>query len=165
MPNLSTIEHFEVGDLVTFNFPFSDGGSKTRICAIVARDPDLNEVVVAYGTSNLRVKNNPHHALALITPADWKSAGLHEATRFQVDRRIRVKLGDSRFKQNKSLGTAKVGQIPLSLTRRLCEIYNQLPVATLNKEMQGIHPKPTKGPRRPTFLGRRRGGQGAKIAA
>ncbi|WP_333848498.1 hypothetical protein [Phaeobacter italicus] len=163
MPNFSTIERFVVGDLVAFHFPFSDRGSKTRICAIVAHDPNGNEVVVAYGTSNLRLKNDPDNSIALFQRNDWKTAGLHEATRFQVDRRVRVKLGDPRFKQHQSLGTAKVGQLSVSQARRLREIYDRLPLVTRHQEMNGIHPKPANKNRRPSFLGR--GNAGRRPAA
>lgn len=165
MPNFSTIEHFAVGDLVAFHFPYSDGGAKTRICAIVAHDSNLNEVVVAYGTSNLHLKSNPDNSVALFTRNDWQAAGLHEATRFQVDRRIRVKLGDPRFKQRQSLGTAKVGQLSASQTRRLRSIYDRLPVVTHHQERNGIHPKPANKTRRPSFLGRRKAGQGVAVAS
>ncbi len=165
MPNFSTIERFTVGDIVAFNFPYSDRGSKIRICAIVACDPDLNEVVVAYGTSKLHLKNNPDRAITVFAREEMKLAGLHEATRFQVDRRIRVKLDDPRFKQRMSLATAKVGQLSASQTRRLGTIYDRLPVVPRCQEMQGIHPKPAGKTRRPAFLGRRKAGQGAAVAA
>ena len=163
MPDFSTIERFTVGDLVAFQFPYSDGGSKTRICAIVAHDQDQHEVVVAYGTSNLQLKNNPDNAVALFARTDWQAAGLHEATRFQVDRRVRVKLDDPRFKQRKALGTAKVGQLSESQTRRLRSTYDRLPAVPLSQERTGIHPKPAGRTRRPTFLGRGKAGQGLRL--
>jgi hypothetical protein len=165
MPIFSTIDHFVVGDLVAFNFPFADGGSKVRICVIVSCDPGLNEVVVAYGTSNLRIKNNPDRALVVFTNAEMTAAGLHEATRFQVDRRIRVTLGDPRFKQRKALGTAKVGRLPMNLARRVGAIYDQLPVVPHSREGQGIHPKLGNKSQRPTFLGRRGAREGAAVVA
>jgi hypothetical protein len=165
MPNFSTIERFAVGDLVAFHFPYSDGGAKTRICAIVAHDPNLNEVVVAYGTSNLHLKNNPDNSVALFTRNDWQAAGLHKATRFQVDRRIRVKQYDPRFKQRQSLGSAKVGHLTASQIRHLSTIYKRLPGATRDQERNGIHPKPAGKTRRQPFLGRRKAGQGAPVAA
>lgn len=165
MPNSTTIECFSVGDLVAFNFPYADGGSKTRICAVVAQDPEFDEVVIAYGSSNLQLKNNPDRALTVFAREDVKRANLHEATRFQVDRRIRVKLNDPRFKQRMSLGTAKVGQLPAAQTHRLGALYHRLPTVSHHQEMQGIHPKLVSKPRRPTFLERRKAGQGAAIAA
>lgn len=165
MPKFSTTERFSVGDLVAFHFPYADGGAKTRICAIVAHTPNRNEVVVAYGTSNLHLKNNPDNSVALFQRNEWKTAGLHEATRFQVDRRIRVNLGDPRFMQRQSLGTAKVGQLSASQTRRLREIYDRLPVVTHYHERNGIHPKPTNEIRGPSFLGLRKAGQGAADAS
>jgi hypothetical protein len=165
MPNFCTIERFAVGDLVAFHFPYSDGGSKTRICAIVAHDPEHHEVVVAYGTSNLQLKNNPDNAVALFARPDWQAAGLHEATRFQIDRRVRVKLGDPRFKQRKALGTAKVGQLSGSQARRLRSVYDRLPAVALSQERTGIHPKPAGRTPRPTFLGRKKAGQGMAVAA
>ncbi|WP_209254697.1 hypothetical protein [Tropicibacter sp. R16_0] len=141
MPTLTTPEKFTVGDLVAFDFPYADGGSKTRICAIVAEDPEQGEIVVAYGTSNLRLNNNPDLALTVFSQADCQAAGLHAATRFQVDRRVRVQLGDPRFKQRKSLGTAKVGQLSPGLSHRLAELYARLPPVDRLVEKQGIHPK------------------------
>lgn len=164
MPDFSTIECFAVGDLVAFHFPYADGGAKTRICAIVADDPTLNEVVVAYGTSNLQLKNNPDKAVALFAQNEWQAAGLHAATRFQVDRRIRVKLGDSRFIRRQSLGTAKVGRLPAIQARRLSEVYNCLPAVTRNQEMHGIHPKLANKSRRLSFLGRRKAGREGEMA-
>lgn len=165
MPSFSTREHFAVGDLVAFDCPYTDGGSKTRVCAIVADEPELNEVVIAYGTSNLRLNNNPDNAISLFACRDWKSAGLHEATRFQVDRRIRVKLGDPRFQQRRSLRTAKVGKLSQSQARRLSEIYNRLPAVPPCQERNGIHPGPSCKARRPSFLGRRNAGKGRAVAA
>lgn len=165
MPNFSTIERFAVGDLVAFHFPYSDGGAKTRICAIVAHDPNRGEVVVAYGTSKLNLKNNPDNAVTLFGRNDWKTVGLHEATRFQIDRRIRVKLGDPRFMQRHSLGTAKVGQLPANHVRRLNAIYDRLPAVTRGEELNGIHPSPAGKGKRHNFLGRRKAGQGTLTTA
>ena len=159
MPDFSKLERFAVGDLVAFHFPYADGGCKTRICVIAAQDPDLNEVIVAYGTSNLQLKNNPDNAIALFARIDWQAAGLHKATRFQVDRRIRVKLDDPRFQRRKSFGSAKVGQLAANQTRRLSTLYKSLPAVTRILELQGIHPKPAGKTRRPLFLGRGKAGQ------
>lgn len=65
LPTLTTLEQFTVGDLVAFDFPYADGGSKTRICAIVAEDSEQGDVVVAYGTTNLRLNNNPEFAIVV----------------------------------------------------------------------------------------------------
>lgn len=165
MPNFSTTERFSVGDPVAFHFPYADGGAKTRICVIIAHTADRNEVVVAYGTSNLHLKNTPDNSVALFQRNDWKTAGLHEATRFQVDRRVRVKLGDPRFKRRQSLGTAKVGQLSESQARRLSEIYDRLPAVTHDQERNGVHPKLANTTRRVSFLGCRKAGQGAAGAA
>lgn len=163
MANLNNFQRCAVGDLVAFHFPYKDGGGKTRICAIVSHDPDLDEVVVVYGTSNLRLKNNPDHAVSLFAERDWSAAGLHDATRFQVDRRVRVKLSDPRFKQRQSLGTAKVGRLTASQTRQLCAIYKRLPIVTRWQESNGIHPNVASQRSRPSFLSRPKPGQ--RVAA
>ena len=165
MPDFPTIERFSVGDLVAFHFPYADGGAKTRVCVIVAQDPERNEVVVAYGTSNLRLQSDPDKAVTLFARQEWQAAGLHEATRFQADRRIRVKMGDPRFKRRRSLGTARVGQLTAGHIRRLSTIYDRLPAVTHLRERKGIHPKPPGKTRRPSFLGHRKAGQGAAVAA
>ncbi|MBT2132652.1 hypothetical protein [Aliiroseovarius lamellibrachiae] len=84
------------------------GGGKTRICAIVAQNPELNEVVVTYGA-------------------------------------------------------AKFGQHPVAQIDRLSVVYDRLPAISRHQEMKGIHPKLACQPRRLTFLGRRKAGQGHRL--
>jgi hypothetical protein len=165
MPKFSTTDLFAVGDLVAFQFPYADGGAKTRVCAIVAQDPERNEVVVAYGTSNLRLQSDPDKAVTLFARQEWQAAGLHHATRFQADRRIRGRMGDPRFKKSQSLDTAKVGQLTVSHIRRLSTIYDGLPEVKHHQERKGIHPKPANKTRRPSFLGRSKAAQAVAIAA
>ncbi len=155
MPNTPACERFSTGDLVAFDFPFSDGGAKTRVCLIVAEDPGLNEVVVAYGTTNLHLNRDRRHAVILNSQSDWSAAGLHRATRFQVDRRIRVSMDDMRFKQNRSLGTAKVGRLLPGRIQPLMTCYSRLKPVSCAQERLGIHPKPQVHNGRRSFLGRR----------
>lgn len=157
MPDCSTIERFEVGDLVAFEFPFPDGGSKTRICAVVAIEPDRGEAVVSYGTSNLRLNADPNLAVTLRGPENLRQAGLHRPTRIQVDRRVRVNLRDERFRKSGKLGTAKVGSLSARFAQALGDLYDHLPATARHKEFEGIHPRAQisnpKG--RPGFLRRR----------
>ncbi|WP_170335074.1 hypothetical protein [Ruegeria arenilitoris] len=155
MPNTPACERFSTGDLVAFDFPFSDGGAKTRVCLIVADDPGLHEVVVAYGTTNLRLNHDRRNAVILNSQSDWSAAGLHRATRFQVDRRIRVSMTDMRFKQNRSLGTAKVGRLLPGRIQQLMTCYSRLKPVSFAQERLGIHPKPQVHNGRRSFLGRR----------
>ncbi len=156
-------EQFNPGDLVAFRFPYSDGGSKTRICVIVARDPDHDEVVIAYGTSNLQLpKHSAGNALMLAEQEDYAVAGLHAPTRFQIDRRLRVKHGDARFERCNSLGTAKIGRLKPDQARRIAEIYTSLPRVRRRDEIHGVHPAETPK-RRASFL--RRGTTGKRPAA
>lgn len=165
MPNTPARERFSTGDLVAFDFPFSDGGAKTRICLIVAEDPDMNEVVVAYGTTNLHLNHDRRNAVILNNQPDWSAAGLHRATRFQVDRRIRVPMDDMRFKQNRSLGTAKIGRLLPSRIQQLMTCYGRLKPVSRVRERLGIHPKPQVHNGRRSFLGRRSVRHNADFAA
>lgn len=145
------------GDLVAFSFPFSDRGSKTRTCAIVHHDHASNELVVAYGTSNLDLRANPKYALVVQSTDALAQAGLHQPTRLQIDRRIRVDLNDRRFIQNRLIGTARLGSLSSDAMQQLIDCYAALPIVAEDDERVGIHPKPSRrgGRRRAAFLGRR----------
>ncbi|MFC3612909.1 hypothetical protein ACFORG_03965 [Lutimaribacter marinistellae] len=159
MSDPETLEEFNPGDLVAFRFPYSDRGSKTRICVIVAREPEHDEVVVAYGTRNLLLpKHSAENALMLVGQPDYAVAGLHGPTRFQIDRRLRVKHGDARFERCNSLGTAKIGRLKPDQTRRVAEIYTGLPRVRRRDEIHGVHPAETPK-RRASFLRRRTTGK------
>ncbi len=141
MPDYTTIERFSVGDLVAFDFPFPDGGSKTRICAVVAIDPDRGEAVVSYGTSNLRLNAAPNLAVTIRGTENLRQAGLHRPTRIQVDRRVRVNLSDERFRKSGKLGTARVGSLSEPFAQALGDMYDRLPAIARYKEFEGIHPQ------------------------
>lgn len=165
MPEPIVPNPLTVGDLVAFKFPFTNGAHKTRICAVVAVCPETSEVVLAYGTGNLRFKADVAHALAVFRDADCRAAGLHKPTRFQVDRRIRLSGDDPRFRVHRAKGTAKVGQLSPAMTDRLCELYRRLPPVSRAAERQGIHPSCPVPRRRPGFLGRPRGAVRASVPA
>lgn len=133
-------ERFSVGDLVAFRFPYTDGQEKTRICAIAASFTETGEAVVTYGTSNLRFRAEVAHALTVFRAEDCRAAGLHRPTRFQVDRRVRLRTDDPRFCTHREKATASVGRLPPEMTRRLAEIYASLPPVSLAAERQGVHP-------------------------
>ena len=157
MPDYTTIERFNVGDLVAFDFPFPDGGSKTRICAVVAIYLDRGEAVVSYGTSNLRLSADCNHAVTIRGPEILRQAGLHRPTRIQVDRRVRVNLSDERFRKSSKLGTAKVGSLFEPIAQALGDLYDRLPATARYKEFDGIHPQAqvSKPKGHPGFLRRR----------
>ncbi len=156
MPKSVNSNTSTVGDLVACKFPFAEGAHKTRICAVVAVCPETDEVVLAYGTGNLRFKADVTHALTVFREADCQAAGLHKPTRFQVDRRIRLSGNDPRFRVHRTKGTAKVGQLNPAMTARLREIYRRMPPVCAAKERQGIHPTGPVPRRRPGFFGRPR---------
>ncbi len=145
------------GDLVAFSFPFTDRGSKTRTCAIVHYDHVSNELVVAYGTSNLDLRANPKYALVVQSTDALARAGLHRPTRLQIDRRIRVDLNDRRFIKDHLIETARLGSLSTDETQQLINCYAALPAVAKDAERVGIHPKPSRrgGRRRAAFLGRR----------
>ncbi len=141
MPDYTTIERFDVGDLVAFDFPYPDGGSKTRICAVVAVEPDRSEAVVSYGTSNLRLSADPKLAVTIRSMEELRLAGLHRRTRIQVDRRVRVNLSDKRFRKSGKLGTSKVGSLSAEFAKALDDLYDRLPATARHKEFEGVHPQ------------------------
>ena len=133
------------GDIVAFAFPFAEGGEKVRTCVIVDHDLTAGEVVVAYGTTNLCLKANPDHALALTVRSDWLAAGLHQASRFQMDRRIRVSLSDRRFRSHPTLETPWVGRLKPAMAIRIGAIYGLLQSVSRSQERAGVHPSPKSG--------------------
>lgn len=99
-----------VGDVVTFDFPYPDGGTKTRACLVLHEDAGTGELIVVYGTSHLGLHGHPEHALVLREPRLLAQAGLHRPTRFRLDRRIRVRPDDPRFRVSERCGTARLGR-------------------------------------------------------
>jgi len=148
-----------VGDVVTFDFPYPDGGSKTRACLVLHADPDTGELIVAYGTSSLGLRGHPEHALILREPGVLAQTGLHRPTRFQLDRRIRVAPGDPRFCVSQRCGTARLGRLPAWLRLQLPDRHARLHRHSLSAERAGIHPligqAPTRAGRRTLFRPRR----------
>jgi len=158
------------GDVVTFDFPYPDGGTKTRACLVLHVDPETGELIVAYGTSHLGLRGQPDHALILREPCALAQAGLHRQTRFQLDRRIRVAPDDPRFRVSQRCGTARLGRLPAWLRLQLLDRHARLHRHSLSAERAGIHPvigqTPSRIRRRAPFLGRwpRAASAGSKAA-
>lgn len=148
-----------VGDVVTFDFPYPDGGSKTRACIVLHEDPKTGELIVAYGTSSLGLRGHAEHALILCEPCVLAQAGLHRPTRFQLDRRIRVSPDDPRFRVRQRCGTARLGRLPAWLRLQLPERHARLHRHSPTAERAGIHPvigqAPARAGRRTPFRQRR----------
>ena len=117
------------GDLVAFSFPFSGRGSKTRTCAVVHHDHACNELVVAYGTSNLDLRANSKFAVVVESTDALAQAGLHRP--------------------------ARLGSLSSDTMQQLINCYAKLPAVAEDAERVGIHPKPSRrgGRRRTAFLG------------
>lgn len=98
-----------------------------------------NELVVAYGTSNLDLRAEPRYALVLQSTDTLAQAGLHQPTRLQIDRRIRVDVNDRRFIKNRLIGTARLGRLPESMTLELINCYAALPIVAEGDERVGFH--------------------------
>lgn len=155
MPTLVTSNTFTVGDLVACRFPYATGTPKKRICAVVAIGSASDEVVLAYGTSNLRCKGDVTHALTVFRDVERQAAGLHKPTRFQVDRRVRMLTNDPRLLVHPVKGTAKVGHLPPEMAAELANMYLRLPMVSTVAERVGIHPIYQPLQRRSGFLRRR----------
>lgn len=141
-----------MGDVVTFDFPYPDGGTKTRACLVLHADPETGELIVAYGTSSLGLRGHAEHKLILRDLNAMGRAGLHRPTRFQLDRRIRVSPNDPRFRVSQRCGTARLGCLPAWLRLQLPERYARLQRHSLAVERAGIHPVVGQTPPR---MGRR----------
>ena len=129
-----------VGDVVTFDFPYPDGGTKTRACLILHADPETGELIVVYGTSSLDLRGQPDHKLILRDRAVMAQAGLHRPTRFQLDRRIRVAPDDPRFRVSQRCGTSRLGRLPAWLRLQLPDRHARLHRHSPSTERSGIHP-------------------------
>lgn len=143
----SQLRPLGAGDVVTFDFPYPDGGSKTRACLVLHEDPGTGELIVVYGTSHLGLHGHPEHALVLREPCLLAQAGLHRPTRFRLDRRIRVRPDDPRFRVSERCGTARLGRLPAWLRLQLPERHARLPRHSPFAERAGIHPVIGRRPR------------------
>ncbi|MGR3631964.1 MAG: hypothetical protein ACU0A8_07555 [Limimaricola soesokkakensis] len=137
------------GDVVTFDFPYPDGGTKTRTCLVLHEDPETGELIVVYGTSSLGLRGHSEHALILREPCTLAQAGLHQPTRFQLDRRIRVVPADPRFRMSQRCGTARLGCLPAWLRLQLPARHARLQRHSDSAERAGIHPVIGRMPPRP----------------
>ncbi|SFQ10520.1 hypothetical protein [Tranquillimonas alkanivorans] len=145
-----------VGTVVRFAFPYTEKRRrKVRPCLVIALDHARKEVVVAYGTTRLYGAECSAHALRLVEPHEFQLAGLDEATRFQLDRRIRVPLTSSRFRVGPAGEPPVLGRISPRATQRAAEIYAALPGLDFDAEAAGVHPGPADKQRRPRLHRRR----------
>lgn len=117
----STLVH--VGTVVHFAFPYTEKRRrKIRPCLIVALDHARQEVVEAYGTTRLYGPESSAHALRFVEPHEFQLAGLDEATRFQLDRRIRVPLTSSRFRVGPAGEPLVLGRISPRAAQRAADL-------------------------------------------
>jgi hypothetical protein len=137
-----------VGDVVTFQFPYTENGElKNRPCIVLHEDHETDEVVIAYGTGSFDPKAKSSHFMTISSPEMLSGLNLKKPTQFMLERRIRVRKDEHRFRIKPSIGTSRVGGFPYAAYPLICKRYNELPFHEKHEERLGIHPAKLKAPK------------------
>lgn len=111
-------DHLSWGDIVSFRFPVFDRPepgqtAKKRPCLIIDRCliGALTFVTLAYGTSQI-MRKQAAFEISVSSLSSVSASGLHQPTRFQCSRRVRVSLNFGGFVAHPITQSPVIGTLP-----------------------------------------------------